>query len=94
MIDAPVGMKIRVHIDSRDVGLALTAPEGTSIQNIFPATVKHIAEQHGPLVDVRLDIGTPITARITRKARLDLQLREGQRLFAMVKSVAISRGAE
>lgn len=94
MIDAPVGMKIRVHIDSRDVGLALTAPEGTSIQNIFPATVKHIEEQHGPLVDVRLDIGTPITARITRKARLDLQLREGQRLFAMVKSVAISRGAE
>ena len=39
---------------ARDVALALTPPEGTSIQNIFPAEVRDLAGDQGPLVDVLL----------------------------------------
>lgn len=92
LIAAPAGTKIRVHLDARDVALALAAPIGTSIQNIFPATVERVVDLSGALVDVRLNMGVPINARITRKARRDLDLVEGQQIFAMIKSVAISRG--
>lgn len=92
--DASPGTKVRIRVDSRDVALALTPPRDTSVQNIFPATVEQISEQNGGVVDVRLDMGTPIAAKITRKARADLDLRDGQQLFVMVKSVAVSRGSD
>jgi molybdate transport system ATP-binding protein len=93
LFDASHGAKVRVHINSRDVALALSRPAHTSVQNIFPATVEQVSEHDGALVDVRLDIGSPISARVTRKASRELDLKDGQRLFVMVKSVAISRGA-
>ena len=93
LFEASHGAKVRVHINSRDVALALSPPAHTSVQNIFPAIVEQVSEHDGALVDVRLDIGSPISARVTRKARRDLDLKDGQRLFVMVKSVAISRGA-
>ena len=65
----------------------------TSVQNILPAAVERIGEVEGGLVDVRLDMGAPITARITRKAKRDLALAPGQQVFVMIKSVAVSRGA-
>jgi molybdate transport system ATP-binding protein len=93
LYDAAPGTRLRVHINSRDVALALHAPTGTSVQNILPAVVDRILEHEGALVDVRLDMGTPITARITRKARRDLALFPGQQVLVMIKSVAVSRGA-
>ncbi len=94
LFDAAQGTKVRVHINSRDVALALSPPTQTSVQNIFLATVEGISEHGKALVDVQLDIGSHITARITRKARKDLELTTGQHVFAMVKSVAISRGSD
>ena len=91
LFDVKIGAKLRVHINSRNVALALYPPKGTSIQNMFPATVERVTEHDEVLVDVRLDMGGPITARITRKARRDLQLTVGQTVYAMFKSVAISR---
>lgn len=93
LYEASPGTRLRVHVDSRDVALALHAPTGTSVQNILPAAVERILEQEGPLIDVRLDMGAPITARITRKARRDLGLFPGQQVLVMIKSVAVSRGA-
>jgi molybdate transport system ATP-binding protein len=92
LFDASKGTKVRVRINSRDVALALSPPARTSVQNIFPARIERIDEHDEPFVDVRLDIGSPITARITRKARIDLELTTGQSILAMVKSVAISKG--
>jgi molybdate transport system ATP-binding protein len=94
LFDASQGSKVRVQIDPRDVALALAAPSDTSVQNIFPAIVEQVIEHDGALVEVRLDIGTPISSQVTRKAKRDLDLQEGQRLFVMVKSVAVSRGAD
>lgn len=93
LYDASPGTRLRVHVNSRDVALALHPPTGTSVQNILPAVVERILEHEGPLIDVRLDMGAPITARITRKARRDLGLFPGQQLLVMIKSVAVSRGA-
>jgi molybdate transport system ATP-binding protein len=93
LYDANPGTRLRVHINSRDVALALHRPMGTSVQNILPAVVERILEHEGSLIDVRLDMGAPITARITRKARRDLGLVPGQQVLVMIKSVAVSRGA-
>jgi molybdate transport system ATP-binding protein len=92
LFDVPVGDRIRVRIRSRDVAIALRRPDKISVQNIFPATVEEIVETSESLVDVRLNIGCPLLSRITPAAKTDLKLSPGQPVFALVKSVAISRG--
>lgn len=83
------GSAIRVRIDPRDVAISLHHPSQISIQNIFAATIKGIFETNGGLVDVELDIGCPLLARITPRARMELDLRVGRQVFALLKSVAI-----
>ncbi len=92
LFKSAVGDQVRLRIRSRDVAIALTRPYGTSIQNILPATVEAVGETGESFVDVRLNIGCPLFARITRAARADLKLTPGQQVFALVKSVAISGG--
>lgn len=91
--DAPSGAKVLVRIEARNVALALAAPEQISVQNILPGTVEEITAGNGSLIDVRLNIGCPLLARITRQAMKDLDLKLGQGVFALIKSVAVSRGA-
>jgi molybdate transport system ATP-binding protein len=89
---APVGARVRVRIDSRNVAIALSPPKEISIQNIFPATVEKLSMRNGSLVDVYLDIGAPLLALITPRAGSQLNIRPGQKVFALVKSVAVCRG--
>jgi molybdate transport system ATP-binding protein len=90
-IAASIGSRVRVRIDARSVAIARQEPRETSIQNIFRATVKAIAEGPGQLLDVRMDIGCPLLARITPRAMQTLALAPGIPVFAVVKSVAVSR---
>ena len=90
--DFPRGTETRVRIHAGNVGIALERPRQTTIQNILPGTVVEIRPNCGPLVDVRLDVGVPLLARITARAKEDLDLKPGMQVFAMVKSVAVSRG--
>ncbi len=92
-LESPVGTRVRVRIKARNVALALDPPRRTSVQNILPATVKDVFTDEGPLVDVRLDIGCPLSARITLSALQDLELKPGSRIFAMIKSVSVSHSA-
>jgi molybdate transport system ATP-binding protein len=92
LFDAPVGEPVRVRIRSRDVAIALIRPEKISVQNVFPATVEEIVETPESLVEVRLNVGCSLLSRITPAARVDLKLTPGQQVYALVKSVAISRG--
>ncbi len=87
----PVGAALRVHIRAGDVALALETPRRTSVQNVLPATVTRIDTDDGPLVDVHLDVGCPLLARITRASRRDLGLEPGARVLALIKSVAVTR---
>lgn len=91
--EAPFGAKVRVRIEARNVAIALVPPERTSVQNVLPGTVEEVITGNGSLVDVRLNIGCPLLARITPQAWKDLDLKPGQRIFALIKSVAVSRGA-
>ena len=92
----PLGTPVRARIRARDVSLALAPPTGVSILNIFAARIVEIAEDQGPMVDVRLDIGTvarpvPLWARITRRSTHELALAAGKPVYALVKSVALDR---
>jgi molybdate transport system ATP-binding protein len=91
LFNVPVGDHVRVRIRCRDVAISLSRPDKISVQNIFPAKVEEIIETSESLVDVRLDIGCPLFSRITPAAKADLKLRSGQQVFALIKSVAISR---
>ncbi|MFP6732354.1 MAG: molybdenum ABC transporter ATP-binding protein [Rhodospirillales bacterium] len=86
-----IGTEVRVHIRARDVSLMLGRPEMSSVLNVFEGTVVKIAETGSPQVDVLIDIGSPLIARITRKSMRDLNIRPGVKLHALVKAVAIDR---
>ncbi len=83
------GTTIRVRIDPRDVAISLHHPSEISIQNIFAGTVETISDGNGGLVDVDLNIGCPLLARITPRAKKELDLKVGRQVFALIKSVAI-----
>ncbi len=96
-LDLPVGAALRVRVRARDVVLATAPPSGLSIRNSFAGTVVEIAADRGPIVDLRLDIGTPeqpvmLWARITSRALAEMRLAPGSPVYALVKSVAIDRG--
>jgi molybdate transport system ATP-binding protein len=91
-VDALVGEPIRVRIRARDVSLATERPQNLSMQNVLAATVRAVGEGNGASVDVQVDAaGTPIIARVTRKAVAELRLAPGKRVFALIKAVAIDR---
>jgi molybdate transport system ATP-binding protein len=91
-LEASRGTPVRVRIAARHVAIALEAPQGTSFQNVFAGRVDEILDTGLPFIDVRLDIGCPLWARITRKSFLELDIKSGQSVFALIKSVAVSLG--
>ena len=91
-VDALPGEPVRARIRARDVSIALSRPEGISIQNVFPAQVASLSGEFGAIVDVWLRVGaTPFVARITRKAAQELALAPGARVHVLVKAVSIDR---
>jgi molybdate transport system ATP-binding protein len=86
------GERVRMRIKARDVALALSRPETISFRNILPATVRQIALEDSPFVEVLLDAGgQALRARITRQAHDELGIAEGLPVFALIKSVAIGQ---
>ena len=92
-VQAPKGMPIRVRIAAKHVGIALKKPEDTSFHNIFEGRVQTIVDSGGPFVDVYVDIGRLLLARISRHSCNKLELHEGKNVFALIKTVAVSLGA-
>ena len=88
-----IGERLRVQILAKDVSIISSPPSfQTSVLNLLEATVVEIGEvntEH-PFVDVKLDIGCPLLATITRKSLATLQLHPGQRVYTQIKAVALS----
>jgi molybdate transport system ATP-binding protein len=86
-----LGRKLRFRVHARDVSLALTHAEGTSILNLLPATVTEVAGADTPAhALVRLDAGgTPLIARITRRSLDHLGVKPGKSMWAQIKAVAL-----
>jgi len=87
----PAGTRMRVRIRARDVALSLTRPEALSVLNVLEGRIAEIGDVCASQVDILVDVGCPVIARITRKSLHDLDLKPNQKIFALVKAVAIDR---
>jgi molybdate transport system ATP-binding protein len=86
----PIGHSVRLRVAAKDVSLTLERQSGTSILNIFPATVGELMPVGSAQVMVRLMTGdVPMLARITRKSAAVLDLKPGAPVYAQAKSVAL-----
>jgi molybdate transport system ATP-binding protein len=91
LLDAPAGAAVRLLIPAREVILARDAPGLISVNNVFEATVRSMAEDvpsHAALVAIDGGAG-PLLARITMDAARRLDLRPGERVRALVKSMSV-----
>jgi molybdate transport system ATP-binding protein len=88
-LSLPEGAPIRLRVHARDVAIAVGEPGRISIRNRLPATIAEI-EWSGGGADIRLDLaGETLLARLTADAVEDLGLREGSRVTALIKAVAV-----
>ena len=85
------GQRLRLRVLARDVSIALSPPQGSSIQNVLACRVDAIAaDAHPSQALVRLDCGGSfVLARVTQRAVHELALVPGLAVWAQVKSVAI-----
>ena len=92
-LDLPVGSRLRLRVQARDVSLSLVAPREISVLNVLHGVVREIGTGTAPQVDVLIDIGAPLIARVTRRSVHDLGLVPGKAVYALVKAVAIDRAS-
>ncbi|TXH37935.1 MAG: molybdenum ABC transporter ATP-binding protein [Rhodospirillaceae bacterium] len=83
-----IGEHLNLRILASDVALARQPINGISILNQLPGRVSQIVASDDSFVDVQVDIGSPIWARITRKSLQDLNLSVGDNVIALIKSAA------
>ena len=94
MVDAVIGHQLRVRIGAQDVALALEPPVRTSIQNILKGTVLSVRPDGQGQCDIHVDLGGGVLwTKITRLSAENLGLSVGDEVFALVKSVSISRNS-
>jgi len=90
-LDLAAGTSVRARIRARDVAIATARPTDLSILNVFPGRVVDMHESSSATMEVELDIGVRLWARITRRSATYLDLKPGREVYALVKSVAIDR---
>jgi molybdate transport system ATP-binding protein len=90
-VELPVGTALRVRVRARDVSIALAPPSAISILNVFSGRIVEVGEGVGPQVDLLLDIGAPLWARVTARSYHELGLGVGKTVYALIKTVAIDR---
>lgn len=82
------GKLVHLRVQARDVAISIERPEQLSIRNVLPARLVSIEYTEPPFVELLLDVhGQHLRSRVTREAVEDLGLREGQAVFALIKSV-------
>ena len=86
----PTGTSLRLRVQARDVSLALSRHDDSSLLNLLPATLTDLEPLAGGQVQARLDAcGTPLLARISHRSVERLQLRPGMPVWAQIKAVAL-----
>ena len=87
----PVGSAASLRILAREVVFAIDRPVDLYVQNAFEGTVEEISI-HGDGADalVRTNCsGQIIIGKLTRKALSELGIKEGSRIWLLIKSVAV-----
>ncbi|MCB8887734.1 molybdenum ABC transporter ATP-binding protein [Vreelandella malpeensis] len=88
-----LGSTLRLRIHARDIAIALAPATGTSYRNQLPAHIEAIEmpAETPHTVELRLRLGAHrLRARLTRLAFDQLGLAEGQRITALIRSVAFT----
>ena len=84
------GAELRLRIRASDVSLCRIRAEQSTILNILPAVVESIRDDSGPAALVRVSLGeASILSRVTRRSVRELNLQQGDEVFAQIKSVAV-----
>lgn len=88
-----VGKAVRVRVLARDVSLALSIDDQSSILNRLPVTVSELADDEDEaMLLIRLAAGpSPLLARLTRRSAEHLGLAVGMKVWAQIKSAAMVR---
>lgn len=89
--DAQPGDTQRVRIKAQDVMLSLARPEGVSALNILSGHITSITEAANVLVQVKCG-SDQLLAKITQRSLKALNLKAGQPIYTVVKSVSVARG--
>lgn len=91
----PEGREARVVVKAIDVTLAKTKAKNLSVRTTLAGKVESIETDDGPLagVTIALDGHGLLFALATRKAIDELKLARGDRVFALVKTVALDERA-
>lgn len=85
-----IGDERRLRIRASDISLCRERPGSSTMLNILPAVIEEIQPASGPMLLLRLRLGSDrMLARITRRSCDKLALREGDELLAQIKAVAI-----
>ena len=90
-----LGGDVRVIVKSTDITLAKELAHGLSIRNALSGTVAGIETDDGPFagVTINLEGHGHLFALATRKAIDELKIGQGQRVFALIKTVALDERA-
>nr|WP_306258841.1 molybdenum ABC transporter ATP-binding protein [Pararhizobium sp. IMCC21322] len=94
--ELPIGADVRLRIRARDVSIAVQPVAGLSIRNQLPARIETVKTDEQGYAELVLRLGADgagagLRARITAASALELQLEQGDLVFALVKSIAIER---
>ena len=91
----PIGRETRIVIKSTDITLAKTRAEAISVRTTLAGKVTCIETDDGPIagVSIALEGHGQLYALATRKAIDELGLARGDRVFALVKTVALDERA-
>jgi molybdate transport system ATP-binding protein len=83
----------RLVVRARDVSLATERPRSLSIRNVLAGRVLEVREEAGTtFAEVVVDLGPyHLLSRVTRLSLHELELRVGSPVFALLKSVSLSR---
>lgn len=83
---------MRLRIAASDVSIARERPTQTTILNVLRATIEEVRQVDEARALVRMVVGNQsLLAQVTNRSVARLELREGERVFAQVKSVTVRR---
>ena len=84
------GTAVRLRIQARDVSVALSAPQDSSILNVLPVRIAAIAPDAQGHAMLQLQAGAiTLLARLSQHSVQQLGLQVGEQVFAQVKGVAL-----
>ncbi|TAJ44505.1 ABC transporter ATP-binding protein [Methanofollis fontis] len=87
--DIVPGSTVDVVFRAADVTLSRTDCTDVSARNQFEGGITAVVPMGGPLTEVRLDVGFPVTALVTSRSAEEGELRPGMRVTISVKASAV-----